>query len=297
MDPAKFPSIRWINRSQAVPSSPYGPFTSKATYLLCEWFYNSANTKSLQDFDALVGALTTEGFKTADLNGFRAQREMQHLDNWVNPSGIFSQEDGWHEGAVEIPLPKRGVHHAAEGNAPKFRVEGLHFRDLLEVILSEVQDARFASQRHWFPHELYWFPHELYWNPASPSNPSTASNSTPEESMRDQLPPQPTGPDAIRIYSEMYNSDAMNRAQADLRKQPRLDGDAPSIEYAILPILLWSDATLLALFGSAKLWPIYLYIGNISKYVRGLPTEFVAQHLAYVPMVCLLFSLVNESCN
>ncbi|KAL1937168.1 hypothetical protein VTO73DRAFT_14510 [Trametes versicolor] len=75
----------------------------------------------------------------------------------------------------------------------------------------------------------------------------------------------------------------MNQEYAKLRSRPRNPDDAPSVEYNILPIVAWSDATLLALFGSAKLWPIYLYIANISKYIRGMPTEFVAQHVAYIP--------------
>ena len=57
------------------------------------------------------------------------------------------------------------------------------------------------------------------------------------------------------------------------------------MEYAILPLLIWTEATLLANFGNAKLWPIYIYFANISKYYRGRPTEFLAQHLAYIPSV------------
>ncbi len=70
-----------------------------------------------------------------------------------------------------------------------------------------------------------------------------------------------------------------------IRNMPRADGDAPDVEYAILPLLLWSDETCLSQFGSAKLWPIYLYFGNLSKYVRGRPTEFAAHHVAYIPNV------------
>ncbi|KIK04639.1 hypothetical protein K443DRAFT_92736, partial [Laccaria amethystina LaAM-08-1] len=39
-------------------------------------------------------------------------------------------------------------------------------------------------------------------------------------------------------------------------------------------------------FGTASLWPIYIYIGNLSKYIHGLPTSFAAHHLAYMPSVC-----------
>lgn len=49
--------------------------------------------------------------------------------------------------------------------------------------------------------------------------------------------------------------------------------------------MLWSDETHLTSFGSAGLWPIYLYLGNLSKYIRGMPTQFAAHHLAYIPSV------------
>ena len=70
-----------------------------------------------------------------------------------------------------------------------------------------------------------------------------------------------------------------------IREMPRVPGDGPNVEYAVLPLLLWSDETVLSNFGTAKLWPIYLYFGNLSKYVRGRPTEFAAHHLAYIPTV------------
>ena len=70
-----------------------------------------------------------------------------------------------------------------------------------------------------------------------------------------------------------------------IQKMARIEGDDPQMEYAIIPLLAWSDETHLSSFGSAALWPIYIYFGNLSKYVRGRPTEFMAQHLAYIPQV------------
>ena len=77
----------------------------------------------------------------------------------------------------------------------------------------------------------------------------------------------------------------MLEADAKIRAKPRVPSDAPDVEYVVLPLLFWSDTTQLANFGSASLWPIYLYFGNLSKYVRGRPTEFAVHHLAYIPSV------------
>ncbi|KAJ2993806.1 hypothetical protein NUW54_g7660 [Trametes sanguinea] len=135
-DPLKHCNIRWLNRpaSDASAHVPYGPFENKSIYLICEWFYNSATTKSLLDLDTLVKTLHTEGFQLSDLANFSAHREMQRLDDYVSPVGVFSQEDGWHEGSLELALHKAGVQYDSEDKAPTFTVDGLHFRKILEVI-------------------------------------------------------------------------------------------------------------------------------------------------------------------
>ncbi len=46
-----------------------------------------------------------------------------------------------------------------------------------------------------------------------------------------------------------------------------------------------SDATHLTTFGTAKAWPIYLMLGNLSKYIRAQPHSGAMHHLAYIPSV------------
>ncbi|PIL34014.1 hypothetical protein GSI_03722 [Ganoderma sinense ZZ0214-1] len=129
----------------------------------------------------------------------------------------------------------------------------------------------------------------MYWNPTgsepspppSPSTPLSDSNAASSQSSQgDSVPSRPS---PIRLYTDCYNTDAMLNADAEIRKKARVEGDDDDIEYAVLPLLLWSDATHLSSFRAASLWPIYLYFGNLSKYIRGRPTEFAAHHLAYIP--------------
>ncbi|KIM42576.1 hypothetical protein M413DRAFT_408453 [Hebeloma cylindrosporum] len=47
--------------------------------------------------------------------------------------------------------------------------------------------------------------------------------------------------------------------------------------------MLYSDATHVAQFGQAKLWPIYGYIGNGSKYERGRPSANAGYNVAFLP--------------
>ncbi|KAI0366150.1 hypothetical protein BV20DRAFT_1038521 [Pilatotrama ljubarskyi] len=258
-------SVRWIgNRSQAEEQSPYAPLANESTFLLCEWYNNSSTTKSVEDFDKLVAVINSDGFKKADVKDFKPRRELDHLDAHVKTSGIFSENDGWRQAEVEISLPKAGVCFPSEADAPKYKVKGLQFRKLLEVIVGEVQDRRFAKERNWIPFETYWVPPQ----------PSPAHNAQ-------DMPPPPPPP--IRIYSDTFDTDKMNSIDAKIRAKPRNPDDPPDVEYAVLPCCIWSDATCLTTFGSASLWPIYLYVTHISKYLHGKPTEFVAQHLAYIP--------------
>ena len=79
----------------------------------------------------------------------------------------------------------------------------------------------------------------------------------------------------------------MLREDAKIKSLQRDLKDDPDVEAAILAILLWSDSTHLATFGTASLWPVYMYLGNLSKYDRGRPNARAAYHMAYIPSVCL----------
>ncbi|KAI0816876.1 hypothetical protein BC628DRAFT_1334130, partial [Trametes gibbosa] len=171
----------------------------------------------------------------------------------------FSNDDGWVESSVKISLPKSKVKHTSEDAAPKFEVHGVYHRRLAPLIRAAAQDTRFAEQYHWMPHQQYWLPRSLRRGLAQGK------------------------PRALRIVTDIFNSNAMLREHEKIREQPRNPADGDDIEYAIFSMLLWSDNTHLTQFGSASLWPIYLYLGNLSKYIRGMPTEFAAHHLAYIP--------------
>ena len=84
--------------------------------------------------------------------------------------------------------------------------------------------------------------------------------------------------------SEVYDSDAFIEEQAKIQRAP-LPPDNPDckLEKVIAACMVWSDGTHLANFGTAKLWPIYILFGNLSKYIRAQPTSGACLHLAYIP--------------
>ena len=241
------------------------PFQNMSIFRLMQWFYDSSLTKSLGTLNNLVHqVLLAPDFSTEDLVGFDAAKEAKRLDDFhpsapeqgsststsATGSGSKFLGDGWIEASVPISLPGDGVSHSSDTTAPVFHVKGLLYRKPLEVLKVAYQEPS-AAQFHISPFEEYWKP--------SPDSP-------PE-----------------RIYSELYNSDAYIQEHEKVRCRPRPDCE---LEIVIAPIMLWSDSTHLTSFGHASLWPIYLYIGGLSKYTRAKPTSFSAHHFAYIPKVC-----------
>jgi hypothetical protein len=53
------------------------------------------------------------------------------------------------------------------------------------------------------------------------------------------------------------------------------------LERVVVALMFWTDATLLANFGTAKLWPCYMFFGNDSKYRRAKMHLNLCNHVAY----------------
>ncbi|KAI1795334.1 hypothetical protein LXA43DRAFT_1090982 [Ganoderma leucocontextum] len=293
---AGYTSVYWLSRTVAVDVDDtqvvdYGPFANASQFRLFDYFYDRTEVRSHDAFDDLLHVLRSDGFSVDDLEGFSARKGDHALEEWVGrPGSVFSKDDGWLQSSVEIPLPPPKTDRlASEATAHTFKVTGIIHRSLRALIEGVVQDtvSRFAHKYHWHPHKMYWVP--LGSEPCTSSPTSSQSSSSPcsEPSSTPSSSPQHDSaslrPSPIRVYTECFNTDAMLEADAEIRRKPRVEGDDPAVEYVSLPLLFWSDATHLSSFGAAFLWPIYLYFGNLSKYIRGRPTEFAAQHLAYIP--------------
>jgi hypothetical protein len=228
------------------------------------WFYNGINTKSIADLNSLVhGVLLADDFDTSHLVNFSAARKLSHMDktsesnhppsshqhdtNAMQPP--FFTSGAWKESSVILPLPKARV-RCAETDAPQLEVPGVMHHSITECIRSAFEDP-VSLTYHLAPYEQCWKP--------SPDTPS------------------------MRVFGKMMGSQALLDAAEEIRAQPQAPG--PTYENVVAPILLFSDSTHLANFGTASLWPVYAYFGNQSKYVRGQPSSFAAHHLAYIPPV------------
>ena len=89
-----------------------------------------------------------------------------------------------------------------------------------------------------------------------------------------------------RVHGELYTLQAWLDEDAKVQSltlDPKeTDRDVPR---AIAAIMLASDGTQLSPFALSKVWPIYVYFGNQSKYDWAKPTQHAAHHLAYLPSV------------
>jgi hypothetical protein len=243
--------------AQATERPFFAPFLNATTFRLMSWFYSKTSLKSIGELNRLVqDVILADDFDANDLQKFSAERESTRLDSHHDEaSPVFSAKDGWVETSVPIHVPAEHVKRP-EADAPVFLVDGLHHRNIVEVVKAAVREPQ-AQQYHTAPFQQFWKP----------------SEDAPAE----------------RVYSEVYSSDAMIEEHEKIKSEPR----ACTLETVVIALMLWSDSTHLASFGNASLWPIYLLIGNLSKYVRGKSTSFAAHHIAYIPKVFALLVFLS----
>ncbi len=236
----------------------FTPFLNATAFRLMSLFYSGSSMKSIGELDRLVNeVILSDDFDRAELRGFSASCEAHRLDEWIDESSSaskdFQVEDGWHEGTVKISVPYERTNWCLEQAAPIFEVRGVFYRKFIDILKTTLSSTT-AKTFHMTPFKLFLRP------------PESTADSPPE-----------------RVYSELYNSDAMNDEYEKIKSVPRTDDC--KLETVIASFMLWSDSTHLAQFGNASLWPIYAFFGNQSKYVRCKPSEFAAHHLAYIPSV------------
>jgi hypothetical protein len=247
----------------------FAPFLNASIFLLMSWFYNGSSLKSFSDIDKLIhDVIRHEDFNASDFGAtFSTAREAERMDkDRATKSSVksdsskilpFSPEDGWIVGSVSIPVPCDGVRFESEADAPQFIIDKIWYRRPLEVIKMAFSEPA-AEKFHTIPFKEYWKP----------------SHDEPEE----------------RLYSETFTADLFNDEYDVLRTTPP-EGPNRELEPFIAGLIFYSDATHLANFGTASLYPMYMYIGNQSQYIRAKPSEFAAHHIAYIPKVCICFCI------
>jgi hypothetical protein len=203
----------------------------------------------------ILGSLGSD-LNPVDLSNFDAALEHKKLDAYLAsaPEGVFHHEDGWLESSVRIRLPLDKT-KMPESSAAELEVGGLFHRDIIDVISSVYQSDAVRSFNH--------IPFKQFWKPSDDSSPE-------------------------RLYGEIFTSEVMLDADNDIRQcclENNSDPQPSDLEAVSVPLLFYSDSTHLANFGSASCWPVYMFFGSQSKYVRAMPSSSACHHIAYMPEV------------
>lgn len=247
---ARFPTNEAADeasRVHAIPDeNPPWPFANMSVWRFMRWLNNGSSAKSETDADRLVHeVLLSPDFKVTDLHDFSANRENKRLDNATSESpGPF---DNFKTAKIDISVP------SGDKNKPPdtYSIPGLYYRDLISVIKAAFADP-IAAKYHLSPFKLF---HQ---------RPGTDTSE--------------------RVYGELYTSDEFISEHDRVQRAPVPPNDPTcKREKVVAALMYWSDSTHLANFGTAKLWPIYMFLGNLSKYIRAQPTSGACHHLAYLP--------------
>ncbi|KAG6806124.1 hypothetical protein H0H92_012592, partial [Tricholoma furcatifolium] len=251
-DPDTFisPEDLYQNQHANIIDTPLPPIESphanESSAMLHEWQNTGSSNKSDREMNRLVhDILLHPQFSLDDLQNFNAQRENRHADESDKTSPLF---DMFTEVSVGIDVP------SGDKNIPSriFTVPGLLYRRLTAVITAAFSDG-LAAKFHFSPYKLFHT--------------------------------SPTTGEQERIFCETYDSDAFIEEHNYVQRFGEVPPDDPDCkrEKVVAALLFWSDSTHLANFGTAKLWPIYLLFGNLSKYIRAQPGSGAVHHVAYIP--------------
>ncbi|KAJ3713279.1 hypothetical protein C8R42DRAFT_593198 [Lentinula raphanica] len=214
--------------------------------LLTGWQNNGNFTKSHGEMDKLADVLRHPDFDVSELKGYSARTANAKLTKADEDHRFNKLKDSFSETSVDIEVPS-----GDKTIPPKtFSIPGLLFRSPLAVIRSAFSGP-LANKFHYTPFRLY-------------------------QSLDDSQ--------SQRVRTDIYNSDAFIQEHYRVLRAPT-DDPRCTHEKVVASLMCWSDATQLANFGTAKLWPIYLLFGNLSKYIRASPNSGAVNHLAYIPVI------------
>ena len=234
-------------------NDPPWPFANMSVWRLMRWVNTGSSSKSEGEVDRLVDdVLNAPDFQAEDLRNFNAHCENSRLDTADKATPL---EDNFQTTSITINIPT-GRPDGPESTSRTYSIPGLRYRKLLNVIKAAFRDP-LSRQFHFTPFSL--------------THRSPITN-------KEQ-----------RVYAELYNSDEFinEHKRVQNRSPPPPDDPGCKLEKVIAALMFWSDSTHLANFGTAALWPIYLFFGNLSKYIRSRPSSGACHHLAYIPSVCV----------
>jgi Plavaka transposase len=265
-DPEEYNELSDIpSQSPSTSALPtFYPYPNHSSFRLGEWYWNGGVQKSQSSFNELLDIVGDRGFEPAavrdtkwsEINNILASGEDEE---WLD------EDAGWKHTAVTIEVPyqlRRGVTPDPDASPRSYTIDDFYHRSLVSVIREKLSDST-GSHRH-----FHYEPFELNWQPGEVPRP-------------------------VRVQGELYTSPAFIDAHRELRDSPAEPGC--SLPRVVAALMFWSDVTHLTSFGDAKIWPLYMFFGNESKYYRCKPSCHLCHHIAYFHSVGAIFLLIAGS--
>ena len=222
------------------------PYPNHSSFVLGEWYWCGGVQKLKNDFKNLIKIITNQDFCPSDVINTKwdlidQQLGSDHEMMWVDED----LDSSWERTPVTILVP---FHRFTTHPGPReFTIPDFYHRSVVSILKEKLINDSDFQHFHLEPYELRW-------------QPQYAGNS-------------------VRVHGELYNSSAFIEAHNELQNSPKEVGcNLPRI---VVGLMFASDATHLTSFGDAKIWPLYLFFGNESKYRRGKPSLHLCNHVAY----------------
>jgi len=218
-------------------------YSSKSVELLLDWQNTGSSAKSNEEVNRLVRAVLLH--PEFELDALRSFNATRENQKADRAEELSPFLRSFQHADIDIEVPSGNKHVPSR----KFSITGLYHRKIVTLI-KEAFDSHLSKQFHLTPFKLFRT--------------------------------LPGGEDSERVYSEMYDSDVFLDEHDRVQRAPTNDPSCKR-EKVVAGLMFWSDATHLAAFGTAKMWPIYMTFGNLSKYIRCQPNSGAVKHLAFIP--------------
>lgn len=272
-----FPGVQPGVEPTASPPSDSGnlfhPYPNESSWRVGDWYWNDGIQKSKKNFQSLIEIITDANFRPEDLrraNWASIDRELGDSGIRVTPHTLPSNSagesqdwlpegDGWMQRAITISVP---FHRRSLDPGPRdYTISTFYRRSLLSTIRDKLSDPLRCKSFRFEPYIMRW----------------RRSHAA----------------DDINVYGELFYSQAFVSMHRQLQDAPPDSASRCTLPRRIVALMFWSDATQLTSFGDAKLWPLYMYFGNESKYSRCKPTANLCSHVAYFQTVCVRYPQIS----
>jgi Plavaka transposase len=234
----------------------FSPYPNQNSFLLGEWHWDDNAQKSQKNFDRLLKIIGDPNFRPEDVRNAKWKSINAQL-----AGSTFHEADGdeeWLDAGwetrdirVSVPFPR----HATHPGPHDYTVGTLYYRSIVDVIREKFSNAHDSQHYHYEPFELFW-------------------------NSQEGLP-------STWVHGELYTSPAFLEEHQRIQTLAVRDGWREYPRH-VVALMFASDVTHLTSFGTAYLWPCYMYFGNESKYRRSQPSCGSCSHIAYFQKVVLL---------